>query len=54
MLTKYLSYKNSNQGVFHPLNLQPCFKKNKQIKNLNGNFQISKKYLIINFFAIIL
>ncbi len=44
MLTKYLSYKKiQTRECFYPLNLQPCFKKNKQIKNLNGNFQISKK-----------
>jgi perosamine synthetase len=29
--------------IFYPLNLQPCYKNNKLIKNLNDNFIISKK-----------
>ena len=29
--------------VFYPLNLQPCYKNSKLVKNLNHNFDVSKK-----------
>ncbi len=43
-LIKHLnSYNIQTREAFYPLNLQPCFKKTKLVKNINENFKVSKK-----------
>ncbi len=43
-LSKYLLKKNiQTRKFFYPLHMQPCFKKNKIIKNVNSDFSISEK-----------
>lgn len=52
-LSKFLN-KNGIEirRIFYPLNLQPCYLKNKNlVKNLNGNFNISK-YVYNNFLSL--
>jgi len=44
VLKKYLEKnKIQTRDIFYPINLQPCFKNSKVIKNINGNFPISNK-----------
>ena len=43
-LKKYLlKHKIQTRDIFYPLNMQPCYKNNRNIKNLKKNFIISKK-----------
>ncbi|WP_415284871.1 DegT/DnrJ/EryC1/StrS family aminotransferase [Candidatus Pelagibacter sp. Uisw_130] len=38
-----IKHKIQTRDIFYPLNMQPCYKNNKNIKNLNKKFNVSKK-----------